>query len=99
MALSKQPEARARQLANLTTPPPAEVGNERSLVHGTRSERKLAPVRERHARELRERYPGLDDYRLAILASRLAKIELATAWLRPAGHCRPDPQGRNLRNC
>ena len=35
----------------------AEPGNERALTQDMHSERRLAPVRERHARELAERYP------------------------------------------
>src|SRR5215218_5127250 len=52
-----------------TSGPPlagAEPGNERALTHGMHSERRLAPVRERHAREQ---------------AQRLAQIELGAAWL------------------
>jgi transposase len=60
-------------------PPPQ--GNTRRLVHGAHSERALAPCRERHARELRHDFPDLDGRRLALLADRLARIEVASRWL------------------
>lgn len=41
----------------------------------------LAPVRERHLQVLREDYPNLDGRRLVLLADRLARIDLASAWL------------------
>lgn len=42
--LSGDPDARRRQLANLTKPPPPEIGNQRRLVHGGRSELLLRDV-------------------------------------------------------
>lgn len=65
--------------------PPAPAGNARSLKHGTRSERALAPIRQRHAEELRRDYPQIDERRLALLADRLASVELAAAWLDERG--------------
>jgi DNA-binding CsgD family transcriptional regulator len=67
-----------------TSGPPlagAEPGNERALKHGVHSEHRLAPVRERHARELAERYSWIDPGRRALQAQRLAQIELGAAWL------------------
>jgi hypothetical protein len=59
----------------------AEPGNTRALTHGAESEHRLAPVRERHVAELRRDLPKLDARRLALLADRLARVELATVWL------------------
>jgi hypothetical protein len=59
----------------------AEPGNSRAVTHGARSELQLAPVRERHVAELHRQYPKLDGRRLVLLADRLARIEVATAWL------------------
>lgn len=41
----------------------------------------MAPARERHMKALRADYPSLDNRRLALLADRLARIDLASAWL------------------
>lgn len=65
--------------------PAAPKGNTRRMTHGTRSERALAPVRARYAVELRRDYPHLDDRRLALLADRLAAVELAARWLDAQG--------------
>lgn len=65
--------------------PPAPAGNTRSLKHGTRSERSLAPIRSRHAASLAATYPHIDERRLALLADRLAVVELAAAWLDDKG--------------
>lgn len=65
--------------------PPAPLGHERSLKHGTRSERTLAPVRQKHADLLRHDYPHLDARRIALLADRLAVSELAAGWLDDRG--------------
>src|ERR687885_113381 len=67
-----------------TSGPPlagAKPGNERALKHGVHSERRLAPVPERHARDLAERYPWIDSSRRALQAQRLAQIELGATWL------------------
>ena len=67
-----------------TSGPPlagAEPGNERALKHGVHSERRLATARERHARDLGERYRWIDPRRRALQAQRLAQIELGAAWL------------------
>src|SRR5215203_3873122 len=82
MKLLNEPERDAA--GRFTSGPPlagAEPGNERALTHGMHSERRLAPVRERHARELAERYPWIDPGRRALQAQRLAQIELGAAWL------------------
>lgn len=86
---SKRTPPNERELAALAkhrrNGPPAPAGNTHSLKHGTRSERMLAPVRERHTAELRQSYPELDDRRLALLADRLASVELAARWLDAQG--------------
>ncbi len=70
--------------------PPFEKGNTASLIHGTRSERMLAPVREQHARMLAERYPWIDPARRSLQSQRLAQVDLASHWL--------DRQGTVVRN-
>ena len=73
--------------------PPFEAGNAANLRHGTRSERRIAPVRERHARDLAERYPWIDPARIALQAQRLAQIDLASAWLDEQGTVVRDSEG------
>jgi transposase-like protein len=63
----------------------AQPGNTRSLTHGATHEPTLAPRREHHARDLRRRYPDLDDLRLTILADRMARLDVATRWLDERG--------------
>ena len=50
----------------------------------------LAPVRERHGRDLAERYSWVDPNRRALQAQRLAQIELASRWLDEKGIVRND---------
>src|SRR5215207_7822495 len=71
----------------------AERGNERALTHGVHSERRLAPVRERHGRELAARYPWIDSGRRALQAQRLAQIELGAGWLDGQGGVVRDDEG------
>ncbi len=59
----------------------APKGNTRAVKHGAKTEQLVAPRREAHMIRLRDDYPHLDDRRLALLADRLARIDLATAWL------------------
>ena len=67
---------------NVQPPPrPAEKGNARAVKHGATSELRLAPRREHHARQLVIDFPNLDDRRRALLADRLARIDLASQWL------------------
>lgn len=61
--------------------PPAPTGNTRAARHGAKTDKLVAPRREAHLKVLREDYPHLDDRRLALLADRLARIDLATAWI------------------
>ena len=74
-------------------PQAAEPGNSRAVKSGVRSERKLAPVRERHARDLRTKYPDLDGVRLALLSNLFAKIDLGNAWLDAQGGIVRDKKG------
>lgn len=71
----------------------AEPGNRRALTNGAHSEQTLAPVRLRHAADLRRDFPDLDDRRLALLADRLARIEVAIAWLDEQGGIVRDKHG------
>lgn len=61
--------------------PPAPKGNTRAAKHGAKTEQLVAPRREAHLTVLREDYPHLDERRLILMADRLARIDLATAWL------------------
>jgi hypothetical protein len=63
----------------------AESGNERAMVHGVYSERRISPVREQHVLDLAERFPGFDRARIALQAQRLAQIDLGSAWLDQQG--------------
>ena len=74
-------------------PKAAEPGNTRAVKSGVRSERKLAPVREGHARDLRTMYPDLHGVRLAFLADLFAKIDLGNAWLDQQGGVVRDKKG------
>lgn len=74
--LSSDPEARARQLANL------QSGN---VKHAALGGKALDETRARHERELAEDYPLLDRRRRAILADRLARVELASKWVAEKG--------------
>jgi hypothetical protein len=69
MPLSTDPVRRAKQLENLR---PAGA-----VKHGATSEGKLAPLRAQHRSALLQRFPGLDEQRLSLLADLLARIELA----------------------
>jgi hypothetical protein len=47
------------------------------VKHGASSERQLEPLREKHRRELLDRFPTIDEYRLSLLCDLLARIDLA----------------------
>jgi transposase len=66
-------------------PNAAAPGNERAVKSGVYSERRIAPCRERHARDLAERYPDLDPGRRCTEAQRRAMIELASDWIDDRG--------------
>jgi DNA-binding transcriptional MerR regulator len=59
----------------------AGPGNLRAMIHGAHSEKRVAPLREKHVAALANDYPRLDDRRRTLLADRLARIEAASAWL------------------
>jgi hypothetical protein len=75
--LRGQPErpggGRERALANLR--PDARS------THGAHAGARLAELRERHDVELARDYPAMDDRRRKLAADRLARIEVASAWL------------------
>jgi lambda repressor-like predicted transcriptional regulator len=74
-------------------PNAAGPGNGRAVKSGVYSERSIAPVRERHARLLAERYPGVDPGRRAAEAQRRAMCELASDWLDRQGTVVKDDEG------
>lgn len=73
MPLSKDPDLRARQLANLS--PNA------AMRHGAHAERDIAPVRTEHLARLRLSFPSADDAVLTTQADRAAQIDLINAYL------------------
>jgi hypothetical protein len=83
-------EERGRRVPNDAGP-----GNLRALKSGVYSERRIAPCRERHARELAARYPDLDAGRRFTEAQRRAMIELASDWIDDRGVVR-DGEGRTF---
>jgi hypothetical protein len=77
MPLSSNPDARARQLANLTP---------RSAVkHGAYSPELLAPERERILGELLASFPNVRRDRLELLAAQRARIVLLQAYVEARG--------------
>jgi hypothetical protein len=72
---------------------PAPKGNMRNLKHGARTPQLVAPRREQHLAVLRADYPHLDERRLALMADRLARIDLATAWIEKQKSLVYDKQG------
>ena len=95
MARSTDPIKAARQSANLISgisPDPAVRAKQIAalvpgarLTHGRRAVRSWKRPAERHDRELAHDYPGLDHRRRALLADRLARIELASAFVAEHG--------------
>lgn len=73
----KSPAATARPLPA----PPRE--NARALKAGDTSERRRAPLRQKHSDDLRTQYPSdvLDDRLLFLLADAFAEIDLQVRWL------------------
>lgn len=89
-AIAESAEAYAVQAAQLEPQP----DNSYALTNGATAEKRLAPIRDEMAAELRERWPWLDDIRLGVLADRMARFESARRWLdeQPGGVVR-DEQG------
>lgn len=59
----------------------ATRGNTRAVTHGANSERIVAPLRQQHDEWLRESYPEMDQRIRGMLASRLARIQIAEEFL------------------
>lgn len=70
---------------NLQPAPPFAEGNGVAVKHGAHSEKKIAPLREAFAVELRDQYPALSEWRLAILADRCARWRVGVEWLDTQG--------------
>jgi hypothetical protein len=74
--LSKDEQARERQLANLKRGDnPAPAANQRALKHGAESETALGTARERFLAELVEEFPHAPERDLRLVAHRLAQVE------------------------
>lgn len=80
----------------VVVPNRAENGNGRAVTHGVYSDRRIAPVREQHARDLAAAYPGLAAGRRAAEAQRRAMIQLAADWIDERGTVVRDGQGRTF---
>lgn len=98
MPLSRDPEARARQLANLRKPPPPPYRNARNLRHGGTATAKTLPVAET-AEEIRRAFadaapvraadgglPAADEAAVELAALALARVRRVTAWLDATGY-------------
>jgi len=72
---------------------PAPVGNERTLRHGARSPRHIAPGRERYLVMLRERFPAVSTELLIVMATRMSQFDLVTTWLDANGILNPKRKG------
>ena len=82
--MSRDREKRKAQLANLRPNPNLRM-NEAAITHGATSARRLRPLREQAEREVRERWPWLDDLRCTLVAGLMARTALATRWLEGRG--------------
>jgi hypothetical protein len=82
---SKDPAIAARQRSHLVP------GGRAS--HGAYGGPRLAELRNTHDVELAASYPALDDRRRRLLADRLARVELAAAWLDDNGLMRRGQRG------
>jgi hypothetical protein len=60
--------------------PAPPVNNGRALTHGAHSEQRRSPLREGFAKDVRRRWPELNDLRVAMAADLMARIELARRW-------------------
>lgn len=77
MPLSQNDQARAKQLANLRKPG--------APIHGAYSAAALEPARERHQTNLVKTFPHALPTEIAILAERLAQLELLGSFLDERG--------------
>jgi hypothetical protein len=80
MPLSRDPDARSAQLANLKQNSP-----ERSKTAGAHSPARLAPLRDQAAVELAARFPSASSEEVALLAHRRAQLELLAKWMDDRG--------------
>ena len=71
----------------------AEPGNLLAIKSGAQSEQLLAPARERLLVGVQEQYPELSDAEQRMLADRLARIELASAFIDQNGLFRNRKRG------
>lgn len=76
MALSSNPEARARSLANLKVGP---------VQHGGYAESRLASLRKRFAKELAKRFPSADKPEISLLAHHQAQLSVLEDWQEKRG--------------
>jgi hypothetical protein len=83
--LSKDPESRSKQLANLR--------QNAATKHGAFSEVAIRPARERYAVELAEAFPSASAAEVAIQAQRLAQLEQLGAYLDERGVIRHKRRG------
>jgi hypothetical protein len=83
--LSSDPDARSRQLANLT--------RSAAVTHGAHSAAAIRPLRERHIAELSEEFPNATPPELAIQAQRLAQLQLLAEFLDDRGVIRHKRRG------
>jgi hypothetical protein len=84
--LSKDPEKRARQLANIGKGKPAPI-------HGAYSAAVLEPETQRILDELTARYTGVPHDRLEVLAHHRARITVLTAYVNAKGIIRNQQKG------
>lgn len=81
--ISADPEKAARQLANLTGK--ASPGNTHAATHGARGELTVAPKRAEALEAFKERYPKVNEMRLALAADLAARVELACEYIDKRG--------------
>ena len=81
MPLSKEPDRREAQLANLKRGQGSPAGADaRRLVTGTQSEVLLAPLRAEAECWVRRRWPWLDDARVHLVFDAAARIRRVEIW-------------------
>jgi hypothetical protein len=83
----------ARRWNPAKTAPPFTKGNLAAVKSGAHSKAIVAPIREKLVVDLRLEYPTLSDAEVWLCADRLAKIELAAAFIDEHGLFRDKEQG------
>jgi hypothetical protein len=91
--LSSDPDARARQVANLR---PGDQKASNREQHGAYSEKKLAPLRERYRTDLRGQFPSAGEDELIIQAGRLAQMDVLQQFLDAHGPIRHHRRGETF---